>query len=204
MRRLAAALAIGLAAGPASAAALPDGVYSNEEQVYFEKDAGRAPPPWLSVRVDGGKAAAIDAFGKPTGAALPSLTAGEAGLVGRLDDGRTLDLRRAQEFACWMSILKSKPKADGGEDWYFTRLKLHDGGGRVSAATDEAVPQTATLRMRNVIWPSGPNRPSLVLYVHKDDPNRAVSYAWADPGAKRVGVNLRWMQASCTLEGSGA
>ena len=27
---------------------------------------------------------------------------------------------------------------------------------------------------------------------------RAVSYGWADPGAKRLGINLRWMQASCS------
>jgi hypothetical protein len=29
-----------------------------------------------------------------------------------------------------------------------------------------------------------------------------VSYAWADEGAARVGINLRWMQASCTIDGA--
>jgi hypothetical protein len=189
----------------AGAAALPDGVYSNEEQVYFEKDAGRAPPPWLSVRVESGKAVAVDAFGKPTSGALPAkLEASQAGLTATTTDGVKLDLRRGRPFACWASLLKSAKKPDGSEAWSFSRLKLHDAGGRATVSTDEAMPKSATIRMRNVVWPSGPNRPSLVLYVHRDDPDRAESYAWADPGAKRIGVNLRWVQASCTLEGSGA
>ena len=53
--------------------------------------------------------------------------------------------------------------------------------------------------MRNVRWPYGNNRPSLVLYAYRPDKDRAVSYAWADPSAQRIGINLRWMQASCTL-----
>jgi hypothetical protein len=57
--------------------------------------------------------------------------------------------------------------------------------------------------MRNVVWAQGPNRPSVVLYVHTpDDPDRAAAYSWADPDAKRIGINLRWMQASCTIDES--
>ena len=56
------------------------------------------------------------------------------------------------------------------------------------------------LRLRSVAWPPpSRNRPSLVLYVHTlDEPNRAVSYSWADPAAQLIGINLRWVQASCT------
>ena len=53
--------------------------------------------------------------------------------------------------------------------------------------------------MRNVTWPYGSNRPSLVPYAYRSGEDRAVSYAWADPSAERIGINLRWMQASCTL-----
>lgn len=58
------------------------------------------------------------------------------------------------------------------------------------------------LRMRAVYWPPpSTNHPSIVLYVHKpDDPDSAVSYGWADIDASRIGLNLRWMQASCTIE----
>jgi len=57
--------------------------------------------------------------------------------------------------------------------------------------------------MRNVIWPPPTtNKPSIVLYIHKpDEPDRAESYSWADPGATRIGINLRWVQASCGIDG---
>ncbi len=105
---------------------------------------------------------------------------------------------------CWASVRKPTPKPDGGEDWaFYPGLKLHDQGGRVLADGKGGPP--VVLRMRNVVWPSGNNRPSLVLYIHRPEaPDRAESYAWADPGAARIGINLRWVQASCTIDGREA
>ena len=99
-------------------------------------------------------------------------------------------------------------KEDGSTDWVFARdLELHDQGGRVTAGGGDSGAEPVTLRMRAVHWPApSTNRPSLVLYVHKQDPDRAESYSWADIDARRVGLNLRWMQASCTIDdrqGSG-
>jgi len=65
--------------------------------------------------------------------------------------------------------------------------------------SEEQPPEKVGIKMRNVRWPYGNNRPSLVLYAYRPDEDRAVSYAWADPSAQRIGINLRWMQASCTL-----
>jgi hypothetical protein len=130
-------------------------------------------------------------------AALTTVT--QAGLAMRMADGAVLDLQRARAFKCWASIPRKALK-DGKPDWWFkSGLMLHDRGGRVLAETDEAVPQRFTFRMRNVVWPTGSNEPSLVLYVHGDDPDHAISYSWADPGAKRIGINLRTVQGSCTL-----
>ncbi len=53
--------------------------------------------------------------------------------------------------------------------------------------------------MRNVRWPTGPNRNSLVLYAYRGDEGKAASYVWGEPTAERLAMNLRWMQASCTL-----
>ena len=108
---------------------------------------------------------------------------------------------KQRSATCWAASLKAKPKADGSEDWHFVRgLKLHDQDGRV-AVPSSAGSRPVVLRMRNVYWQEGPNRPSLVLYVHTpDNLDRAVSYSWADPRATRVGINLRWMQASCTID----
>ena len=81
---------------------------------------------------------------------------------------------------------------------FAANLVTHDAGGRVVSAVAGA--PAVELRLRNVVWPPpSQNRPSLVLYVHTpDQPNRAVSYSWADPAAKLIGINLRWVQGSCT------
>ena len=101
---------------------------------------------------------------------------------------------KARRFECWMTRMQR----DG--DWTFKRgLEIYDQGGMVWLPTDESEPKQVGIKMRNVTWPSGSNRPSLVLYAYRPGEDRAVSYAWADPSAERIGINLRWMQASCTL-----
>jgi hypothetical protein len=244
--RLTAALALTLwSAGVAAAdfKTLLAGQFTSEEAVYFAKESGKTPPPWIGMSLvaegEGLRLKTVDAFGKPgledQLMAVDGLTTttgkcsrtyapdGEgfrqasvsgtckapgyidrvspAGLTIRLADGSDVALQRGRPFGCWVSSPKGK-KPDGSDEWSFERLKLHDAGGRALAS---AGAKPFVIRMRNVTWPSGPNRPSLVLYVHTpDEPDRAIIYSWADPGAKRVGVNLRSVQASCTLEGSGA
>lgn len=233
------------AAFPAAAALLP-GTYTNEEQVYFAREAGKPAPPWTGLRIeaegDGFRVRTVDAFGVPgaedqllrvregetittisTGACFrdyarvaagltivnsrgrcggpaTTTTITQQGLALTMADGTAIEMQRARAWTCWASIPRAAKKPDGQADWWFKPgMLLHDAGGRVKAMTDEAVPQVFTLRMRNVAWPSGPNQPSLVLYVHGDDQDKAVGYGWADPGAKRVGINLRTVQASCSL-----
>ena len=102
--------------------------------------------------------------------------------------------RKARRFECWMTALQR----DG--EWTFRRgLEIYDQGGMIWLETEEQEPQSVGIKMRNVIWPYGNNRPSIVLYAYRPGEDRAVSYAWADPSVQRIGINLRWMQASCTL-----
>jgi hypothetical protein len=186
-------------------APLIPGTYTNEEEVYFEKEAGRTPPPWIGVRVsrDDGKTeiAGVDAYGQPVKSSF-EIAANTANTITAKfgKDGKTT-LRLAREVTCWGTTPKAQKKADGSEDWYFVPgLKMHDQGGRVRFGGGTSGAPEVILRMRNVIWASGTNRPSVVLYVHTPaDPERAVSYVWGDPDVGRLGVNLRWMQASCTI-----
>ena len=101
--------------------------------------------------------------------------------------------RKARRFECWVAAQQRD------EEWTFRRgLEIYDQGGFVWIETDEDEPQRVGLKMRNVEWPYGNNRPSLVLYAYRETADRAVSYAWAEPTAERIGLNLRWMQGSCT------
>ncbi len=101
--------------------------------------------------------------------------------------------RKARRFECWITARQR----DG--DWTFRRgLEVYDQGGMVWLSTDEDEPQEVGIKLRNVRWPFDPNRPSVVLYAYRPGEDRAVSYTWADPAVERMGINLRWMQASCT------
>ena len=246
---------IAMTAAPAPVPDIADllsGTFSNEEQAYFEKDAGRPAPPWMSFRITRtGELLAlepIDAFGNQVGtAASVQVDSGDKrstvqvgncsrffdrsdsgwvysavqnrkacqqdyqivsvtgdGIALRLNDGTETILKRARAVQCWAAVPKIEPKEDGSTDWTFAQnLTLHDQGGRATVGGGDSGAEAVTLRMRSVYWPApSTNRPSMVLYVHKSDPDRAESYSWADIDASRVGLNLRWMQASCTIAGA--
>ena len=229
------------------------GIYTNEEQAYFERDAGLTPPSWIALKIEKQGADLIvtrtDAFGKAVSAPLKgfaavgverdSLTLDKCsrnfdrtdagwtysalqnkkachqdyqiievttdGVKLRFADGSETQLKRARPVECWAAARKTQPKADGSPDWLFVqKLDLHDQGGRVMVGGGDSGAEPLILRMRAVHWPKpSTNRPSMVLYVHKaDNPDSAVSYSWADIDASRVGLNLRWMQASCTIKGA--
>jgi hypothetical protein len=181
------------------------GTYTNEEEVYFEKEAGRTPPPWIGVRVtrEDGKVvtAGVDAYGQPVKNNFEIIANSPETLTAKLGKGGKTTLRRARDVTCWGTAPKAQKKADGSEDWYFVSgLKMHDQGGRVRFGGGTSGAPEVILRMRNVVWASGTNRPSIVLYVHTPaEPEHALSYVWGDPDVGRLGINLRWMQASCTI-----
>lgn len=103
------------------------------------------------------------------------------------------DFRRARLFKCWVS-----PQKDDGSYGFYNDVILHDQGGIAWLSGDDH-PRVG-IKMRNVVWPTGRNRPSLVLYAYRGaDEDKAVSYTWTGPKGGRLAINLRWMQTSCTL-----
>ncbi len=183
---------------------LAPGIWTNTEDEYFAEEEARTKPDWLALRVtDDGRWQRVDAFGKPLSdwqaGAIPDLSMREDGgwQIG------TSELRQARAFRCWMSVRKFADKPDGSADWTFaSNLPVYDQGGRIFMDGEGAAPDV-TLRMRNVTWAKGSrNKPSLVIYMHKDDPLRAESYSWASPDATLIGLNLRWVQASCSPDES--
>ena len=113
-------------------------------------------------------------------------------------------LQRAQMWTCWMAV----PRSETPGDWFFAPgLKLSDQGGEVFVTSDGPSPQGIGYRLRQVDWPTGANQNALTLYVLRKGEDRAAGYSWANPEATRIGVNLRWMQGSCSrpnFSGPGA
>ena len=108
--------------------------------------------------------------------------------------GDEMRLQRAHLWTCWMAAPR-----DGKPDssFFAPGLKLWDQGGEVWVKTDDPTPREIGYRLRQVDWPAGTNQNALTLYVLKRG-ERAPGYAWASPDASRIGINLRWVQGSCS------
>lgn len=103
-------------------------------------------------------------------------------------------LKRAQTFSCWASVAK------GAERAIVSDLVVHDQGGMVSAEFAGGSPSKLRLRLRNVDWPVGQNRPSLTLYLLVDGDDRAEGFAWGEPTANRLALDVGGTQVSCTRD----
>jgi len=114
----------------------------------------------------------------------------------RMTNGQgTFEMRRARTFKCWVS-----PRKVDGSYAYYNDLVVHDQGGRVWIEATDEHPRVG-LKLRNVKWPTGVNRDSMVLYTYQGtDEDYSPSYVWADPDAERLAINTRWLQASCTTD----
>ncbi len=189
-----------LCSAPVAAQSLPGpGIWTNTEDEYFAEEEGREKPEWVALEINGAQQwRSIDAFGEPQAEWQ------DGDIAGLTPNGEGWELegselRMARPFACWVSVKKFAGKPDGGEDWTFDiGLPVFDQGGRIFVGGKGEAPDV-TLRMRNVTWSKGSrNKPSLVIYMHKDDLVRAESYSWASPDSTLIGINLRWVQASCS------
>ena len=104
-------------------------------------------------------------------------------------------MKRAREFRCWVS-----PRKNDDSYGFTNNITIHDQGGRAWVTSETGEHDRVGIKMRRVDWPTGRNRDSLVLYAYRgQDEDNAVSYGWTGPDGDRLALNLRWMQASCTL-----
>jgi hypothetical protein len=122
-------------------------------------------------------------------------------------------LNRARAFECLIDM----PGSGGINGEAFNRydgLMLDDQGGEAWITTKEATPRRLGLRLRAVDWPMNNKkgtftRDSLTLYliepgVDANAPAKLVTYAWTEPGARRIGLNTIWLLANCFMESNAA
>jgi len=131
---------------------------------------------------------------------------------GKMLFGRTDDvphkLNRVKYFTCWAAFKTNQKMPNGKYKWdFFPDLMLHNQGDIALFSTTDKKPKHYTLRLKETIFPAS-NRPNVFeMFIynstpnHEDFSNKALSYTWTDEQATRLGINLRWMQASCHLRG---
>ena len=113
-------------------------------------------------------------------------------------------LHRARQFTCYADI----PGVGGGRDIPYARydnLSLHDQGAETWFVDKDG--RNLGLRLFNVDWPINNydgyfTRDSLVIYVIEkldDGSTKEHGYAFTLPEANRIGINLKWLLASCFM-----
>jgi hypothetical protein len=113
--------------------------------------------------------------------------------------------RRARSFTCYVDI----PGVGGGRAIPFRRhgpFEVSDQGGEARFQTAETPPRELSIRLRSVAWPynnapTGFTRDSLTLYVAEmaGGERREIAYGWGEPGATRLGLNLKQLLVNCAV-----
>lgn len=124
-----------------------------------------------------------------------------------VQSGEPYWLERARVFYCYADI----PGVAGGRDEPFNRYEgmvLHDRGALEWFTTKDDKPRTLGLTLRRVTWHVNNedngnfNRDSLVIYALEklaDGSIKSHSYAFTEPDAERIGINMQWMLVNCSM-----
>lgn len=103
--------------------------------------------------------------------------------------------QRVRWFGGWDAINGAGPKAQPeNNDWHLKRdLRLHSEGGRIALQWRDGAPSGYTLELARLTYRES-NTEVLRLAVIEDATGKTLSYVWADPDARRIGLNLGWLQ----------
>ena len=105
-----------------------------------------------------------------------------------------VDLRQVQVFSGWAAINGAGPNAPANNDWHMNRaMQLGNEGGRAALTWRDGRPSGYSLTLERVTYRDG-NVPVLKLSVIDDASGQSIAYAWANPEATQIGINLGWVQ----------
>ena len=111
------------------------------------------------------------------------------------------DLRSVRWFTGWAAINGGGPKADANSrDWHQDRaLRIGSEGGRYALKWRDGNASGYSLVLERLTYREG-NVPVLKLSVVGDADGSTLAYAWANPEATRIGINLGWVQVGLDRE----
>ncbi|MCG8419920.1 MAG: chromophore lyase CpcT/CpeT [Proteobacteria bacterium] len=108
-------------------------------------------------------------------------------------------LRRVREFSGWAAIRKSD--IGQGKDGYHlvSDLIIHDQGQRVALATPDGSELGYTIELAQLVY-QRTKTPVLKLAIYEKGSDKSLAYAWANPDAERIGVNLGRIQVGLAVK----
>ncbi len=120
------------------------------------------------------------------------------------NEGNDYQLHRVRDFECYADI----PGVGGGRDIPYDRydgFRTHDQGGQIWFTSREG--RRLGISLLLVDWPINNyegvfTRDSFVIYVSEEtgEGQKEHGYAFTVPEADRIGINLKWMLASCFMK----
>lgn len=113
------------------------------------------------------------------------------------------NLRRVHWFSGWAAINGAGPKASAeSKDWHMNRgLRLSSEGGRAELEWRDGAASGYSIALERLTYRQS-HTPILKLSVIEDASAQVLTYAWANPEATRIGLNLGWLQIGLDEQGS--
>lgn len=104
------------------------------------------------------------------------------------------DARRVRWFGGWAAINGAGPQAKANSsDWHMNRdLRIDSEGGQTNVNFRDGQASGYSLLLETLVVQDG-ELPLLKLSI-VDGAGQVIAYAWSDPDAERIGINLGWIQ----------
>lgn len=115
-------------------------------------------------------------------------------------DAATLS-QRVRWFTGWDALNGAGARAGAeNNDWHLQRdLRLHTEGGRVALKYRDGAASGYSLELARLTYRES-NTEVLRLAVMEDATGKMMSYVWADPDSRRIGLSLGWLQVGLEQE----
>ncbi len=130
----------------------------------------------------------------------------EGGRVSGRDNaytGRTNIGRKVRYFSGW-AVIRADRIGLGDEEnkdkmIFISGLRIHNEGQQLPLVTKDGVDTGYAIELARLTY-QATRIPVLVLGLIEQATGKTFSYVWTNPGANRIGVNLRWLQVGLTAE----
>lgn len=179
---------------------------ADEGQIYSEVRAmggSEIQCSYLWVSENDGFAASPDVE-KPCDARLPRAwqVDGARLQVRTEQDELGYEARRAIRYEGWIALARSRldPNASDDDYVFVSDINAHDQGTMISIL-DDGAPTGYAVELVQLTYQNS-RIAVLKLGVVDETTGETLSYSWAEPGAKRIGINLRWIQTGFTKVGA--
>lgn len=108
--------------------------------------------------------------------------------------------RKVRYFKGWAAVQKKLIDESAAEDEmiFIGGLRMHNEGQVIPLITEEGVNTGYSVELAQLTYQNTNTEILKLALIDKD--GVSFTYIWADPQARRIGINLRWMQVGMTDE----